>query len=415
MEWRLSRSSPCFNLGNPFKAQKYTQLVIQDGVVEKINTDEGIDIMQYENIALLLSNAIKVLTHGSIGEARGLLALLSPLDCIDVSDNALLLSYNPYICMHNMDHNEVSPVRLCEPDMIFAFHNDYNYLYHTINQRYIHVHSHGCCGDKLLDSQLITRGTYHKSSFCMGGYNAPTREAFREHDFMSFLMNINESLHSYNPVDAFADHATEMTNFVHPEDEHYLYECDCGKTVWNGLVHDCAEEHDYCCNCDREIPEDDTHWFNADTYCDECYDNIAFYCECCDNDRSKENRVDIWTDYHTVWQTVCDRCRDDFYYCETCDKYYQEEYISSYDDQYICDHCAEEHAFYCNRCGNYHMTDNRGTAYAYRDGAYQEEAVCKECIENEFTVCSECGRLCNEVIEDKCMECIERGTGDEQI
>jgi len=419
MEWRSSKSSPCFNTDlDPFKLN---QTVTFSGTLEgELNIHKSeTQIEHYMSIVQLIQNGIEVILNGTVGEARGLTTLLSYLDVIDVNTlkPEILISFNKYLCQHNMDPDEVAPVRFLLPPAIYAYTQDgYSNLYSIDDSLFIHVHTGGRYGEEEVKGTYLNR-RYSRSAYCTGGFRTPINEAFQSHNLSDFLMHITESLFSYNPLDSYAEHALEMHQFIHPEDKHYLHICDtcgCGQTVWDGLAHS-NTEISTCDNCGDELNEDEAYYFNDNRLCSGCYHDIAFYCDRCDNDRSLEDAVYIYKDYNTFLQTVCQRCAERHYIsCENCEKYYEEDYVSCYDDRsYFCDHCAETETFYCINCGKNHLFDSsqKVDVWNFDTNQYELQTVCQDCIDRDFSDCDTCGTECNNLIEGICAVC--RGTTEE--
>lgn len=136
----------------------------------------------------------------------------------------------------------------------------------------------------------------------------------------------------------------------------------------------------YCDNCQEWHPargwnEYDvyTEGGNLQTWCQDCVDDNAFYCDCCDcyYDRN-------WYAYEEVnGDTVCGECLEQHYVrCDDCGCYIEEDEAISVGDDYgrVCQSCYESNYFTCSRCGNVFHND-----YAEYDD--DDNMCCSNCYD----------------------------------
>ena len=166
--------------------------------------------------------------------------------------------------------------------------------------------------------------------------------------------------------------------YVFSEGTHYKdYECydNCtlsrpkGSENENGITigHypiciNCGEEHDVkvnisccanklvCAHCGSEIDEDDVMWIDGEPYCIDC----TFLCDCCN-----EYHVGEGTEVRG-YETVCEDCLEDFFYCEECGEYVPEYYANWVESEgaYFCNDCIEDNFAPCEQCGELHRYRN---------------------------------------------------------
>lgn len=82
------------------------------------------------------------------------------------------------------------------------------------------------------------------------------------------------------------------------------------------------EELVNCCECDEEIPNDETYIWREGTYCEACIDEVSTVCDRC------TERVNYDSITTVNYENVCESCYDsNFAYCESCDSHvYTDDY-----------------------------------------------------------------------------------------
>lgn len=74
-------------------------------------------------------------------------------------------------------------------------------------------------------------------------------------------------------------------------------------------------------------------------------------------------------------RVICEDCRQDMYYCEECDEYFNEEDMVAIFDRYgdvlrfVCTGCAEAYYNQCPECGRW-----------YTDSAFTDSGMCINCV-----------------------------------
>jgi hypothetical protein len=154
---------------------------------------------------------------------------------------------------------------------------------------------------------------------------------------------------------------TNDTDFDHII-KSYKFKChECSELYISGpnaeyLCNDCLEENDdraICDNCGERIGPDDTFGFNDYVYCETCYSDIVFYCECCSEDCSRDDAVAVVDSRGRDDGIVCSACAEDNYYeCNQCNCFARaNDTISTDDGTSYCNHCAAEQTQTCGKCG----------------------------------------------------------------
>ena len=126
-----------------------------------------------------------------------------------------------------------------------------------------------------------------------------------------------------------------------------------------------------------------------------CYDcrDDGYRCPICGDWHSDADYM-VEAYYEGDWQYVCERhIGYDVFYCEECDRYYEETDITRTEDGYwLCDSCMDEVAKYCESCGNYYHKDGSMNFYdvTREDGVTIE--MCENCLnEKSVRYCEACG------------------------
>ena len=122
-----------------------------------------------------------------------------------------------------------------------------------------------------------------------------------------------------------------------------------------------------CAHCGQYIDDEDAHWVDGDYYCDEC----CSYCDYCNEWHIQESvHIENYGD-------VCITCAEEnFIWCEDCDTWHRSRnttYVESV-ERYVCNSCLENNYFRCADCNAY---------YPFEDAEYfDDDTVCNSCAEN---------------------------------
>lgn len=141
---------------------------------------------------------------------------------------------------------------------------------------------------------------------------------------------------------------SENESYIDVGAEPICIECGCRHDRGDNINHCAGRETCACCG-NTIYDADDVYWVHDDPYCGSC----AHYCDHCG-----EYFVGDGTWIESERRYVCDRCLEDYIYCDECEKYHHEEnvtYVES-EDRYVCDECLSENFTVCRRCGEYHRT-----------------------------------------------------------
>lgn len=143
--------------------------------------------------------------------------------------------------------------------------------------------------------------------------------------------------------------------------------------------HTCDEVPDdggrICIECDKALKADDVYAFDGDPYCENCFNDVAFYCYIC-GDATDINAA--WLD--PAGLKCCETCwTENYFRCVTCGevKHVDDAYYNTDGDDY-CYECWREKFFNCGVCGNVHALEDQA----------EDTNYCKEC---DATVCAACG------------------------
>ncbi|MDL2248668.1 amidoligase family protein [Tyzzerella sp. OttesenSCG-928-J15] len=71
--------------------------------------------------------------------------------------------------------------------------------------------------------------------------------------------------------------------------------------------------------------------------------------------------------------------------CNHCGDALEEADAIFIDNEYLCQHCADELTFICYDCGNRHWNDE---AYSYNGSS-----ICGRCYDSSYNTCEDCGRI----------------------
>lgn len=121
--------------------------------------------------------------------------------------------------------------------------------------------------------------------------------------------------------------------------------------------------YDLCCeNCGDRISEDESYYYDGESYCESCYVELFRTCDGCDSTFARDDLT-----YVPDTGDYCESCLNDrFYSCDRCGHYVETEetktvrtyaYYSAYSEQEWCPRCRDRHATYCETCEAYYADD----------------------------------------------------------
>jgi len=137
-----------------------------------------------------------------------------------------------------------------------------------------------------------------------------------------------------------------------------------------------------CCVCGNPIDEDsgDYYYENDEFYCDQCFNEIYFWCEDCENYARMDDAVSVY-----------DACRN---------------------ERLVCSYCAERNYVACQDCGDLHPAACLEAVNVGDLGDFRE--VCAKCLDNYYC-CDGCGEFfVKELMRGEyCIDCAEDENEDE--
>jgi hypothetical protein len=138
----------------------------------------------------------------------------------------------------------------------------------------------------------------------------------------------------------------------------------------------------YCCRCGMPLDEDsgDYYYENDEFYCDQCFHELYFWCEDCENYVSYNDSVTV--------------------------------HSTNGDEVIVCSYCAERYYIACQDCGDLYP---EGYLEAVNTGAYGEfREVCTKCLDNYYH-CEGCDEyFIKELMRGEyCVDCAEDENEDE--
>jgi hypothetical protein len=125
-----------------------------------------------------------------------------------------------------------------------------------------------------------------------------------------------------------------------------------------------------CANCGEE-PEESYHEHEGEHYCEDCFSNLFFYCERCQEYAPRDEMNTYNNDEY-----CCDSCLDNLYKCEDCEEYFTSYYMN-HDNEY-CDSCWENYNI-CSECDEVLSDDD-----TYWDD--NNNAYCSDCYRDQSVI-----------------------------
>lgn len=130
---------------------------------------------------------------------------------------------------------------------------------------------------------------------------------------------------------------------------------------------------DTCPNCDEYLDACDTMMFEGDSYCYDCWFEIAFRCDYC------EEAFSIDDARGTESYTLCEDCyTSHFKECDECgDTIKTEDVYTAPNDESMCESCYIDCVADCENCGEEMMAEEVYTSDK------DDSVLCEECYESE--------------------------------
>jgi hypothetical protein len=176
--------------------------------------------------------------------------------------------------------------------------------------------------------------------------------------------------------------------------QEYLFKCtECGKKYEYDANHTWSEDAYYnacsdkcidlltddadrveCHECSYRIHHDNAFHAQGEYYCESCYNDRFFYCDCCDEDCHQDDAVEVVNGRHT--QTVCSDCAGERYIeCEECGRRHENDSMAeTTPGTFYCERCAPKCTAECRECGKVY---DGSAVENFRDG------LCEDCIVEE--------------------------------
>lgn len=136
----------------------------------------------------------------------------------------------------------------------------------------------------------------------------------------------------------------------------------------------------YCCECERELGDQDTMYDigNGEYICEDCRD--AHYVECDDCGRLIRDLIAVDDNN----RFVCEDCVGEYYTCDHCGGLFSDCYLAvNTISLTLCDYCYGYYYFTCADCGDVYHTDEG----EYVDGC----CYCYDCADNHRNCISSYG------------------------
>lgn len=144
----------------------------------------------------------------------------------------------------------------------------------------------------------------------------------------------------------------------------------------------CAGSMYSCIECDRGIDEDDTCYVNGNgPYCEDCFNEVAFYCNSCSETYSLDDAVEVENG-----SNICESCFENLgFTCYHCERNFlhtrpygcspTEDYTTDIDGDRYCSRCASDYLINCADCGEQIHCDNSCTTH-------DDTQLCEGCFTN---------------------------------
>jgi len=140
-----------------------------------------------------------------------------------------------------------------------------------------------------------------------------------------------------------------------------------------------------CCSCGEEM-EDECE-FNGDSYCGNCWSEVAFNCNECGDVGDRDDGHYIEDGWGSL---ICERCYDRYFgSCADCgDSVRSDELMEAPNGYDYCDNCVSNHVADCDECMS--EVSPKDLTYSARDMLNRCE-TCQSELEEKYSDCEICG------------------------
>ena len=130
-----------------------------------------------------------------------------------------------------------------------------------------------------------------------------------------------------------------------------------------------------CHNCGDSIHEDEINPLDDGVYCNDCFNDLFFHCEGCEEHHDRSEAVYIHGD--DIY--ICGYCFGNHYFqCDHCGSCFSDDYAESIDSDTVCTGCFEDYFDEeCHICRDEIHFDDINTMY-------NGKPACKDCIESQL-------------------------------
>jgi hypothetical protein len=183
----------------------------------------------------------------------------------------------------------------------------------------------------------------------------------------------------------------------------------------SGVTEDEYDSH--CESCENGFHSDTGGGYLNDVHmrlCEECFNEIAIYCEDCDQYHHQDNSYYL----EFCGRSVCDSCASSYPTCDSCNERKNEiNMATTADGEPICNSCLDDYS-HCDSCNELYHVD-KITRVEKTD-----DYVCGDCLSYNYSECDSCGEydsdndihyvkgesICNDCMDDypKCESCGDR-------
>ena len=99
-----------------------------------------------------------------------------------------------------------------------------------------------------------------------------------------------------------------------------------------------------------------------------------------------DNKIKTDEAYIVNGVLLCDKCANNYEFCDSCGKVYNKNEMLRQGNEYICDECLDSKYVKCEYCGDSIKTDE-ATIYS------NNTCLCNDCFSEAYIICSDCGNV----------------------
>ena len=313
---------------------------------------------------------------------------------IDYCSMSLGVSWNSCYKWGDGEYRAGTLAYMCDPNTIIAYTTNDEEKYGALEKIYRqcwHIDDEGNAIQSRLypQSNDCSMGLYYEwgkaiSNFIKQMYNVEYKfieyKSYRNKYAGENGVGYVDIWHEANSVGYYI--STLYGNFNIAKKQYFL---DCDYTSLGEDDTLSINENHRCCECG--CTGDDLHYINGYYYCEDC----CFYCK--DHDEWEVGSHTYVKGYGEVCNDALEN-NDCFYRCDYCDEWaYDDNAITTGDNIYCCDRCAEEdgyemidgewywsdNCYTCDHCGNRYHDDNNGLEIVTEDGV---TFCCEDCAKD---------------------------------